>query len=74
MIEASEVRSVIRVRALFIDRRFADWRHAHGLTQRDVGTLIGADHDLVHRWEKRRSVPSHKNALAIAALLDEFGE
>ncbi|MBR0252003.1 MAG: helix-turn-helix domain-containing protein, partial [Synergistaceae bacterium] len=34
-------------------------RKEKGLTQAELGDLIGADGNLVSRWERGRSVPSY---------------
>lgn len=41
-----------------------------GLTQLQLGHLIGRDHRTVHRWEYAERIPSLEDLLLLAAVLD----
>ena len=46
-------------------------REERGLTQAELGSQIGADGNLVSRWERNRAVPSHPY---IEKLAEIFGK
>ncbi|MEV6589356.1 helix-turn-helix domain-containing protein [Streptomyces acidicola] len=56
----------VHARRREIGARIRDARHHAGLTQLQLGELIGRDHRTVHRWEYGQRVPNLDDLLLIA--------
>ena len=51
--------------------RIRELRNARGLTQAELGELIGTDGNLVSRWERGYSTPSPYYMLKLAEVLEK---
>ncbi|MEU1292357.1 helix-turn-helix transcriptional regulator [Streptomyces sp. NPDC005840] len=49
-----------------IGARIRDARHHAGLTQIQLGDLVGRDHRTIHRWEYGQRTPSLDDLLLVA--------
>lgn len=52
-----------------IGKRLRDAREEAGLTQLQLGHLVGRDHRTIHRWEYAYRVPSLEDLLLLAHAL-----
>lgn len=50
--------------------RIRDFRAEHGLTQRDVGKLLGCTGGAVNAWEHGVTLPNSKNIKRLIALME----
>ncbi len=46
-------------------------REEKGLTQAELGSKIGTDGNLVSRWERNKSIPSHNYILRLSEVFDK---
>lgn len=53
-----------------IGARIRTCREHAGLTQLQLGNLIGRDHRTIHRWEYAARIPTLEDLLLIADALD----
>ena len=54
--------------------RLRELRNARGLTQAELGEMIGTDGNLVSRWERGYSTPSSYYMLKLSEILEKPAE
>ena len=54
--------------------RIREYRLKAGLTQKELGRLLGRGRSIVSAWERGRSLPTLPNVLRLAKVLDTLAE
>ena len=55
---------------MFFSRRLKEKRLEMGLTQKELGDLLGASKTIVCNWEKAKKKPSSKNMIQLSKILN----